>query len=137
MVNECKNVVQQFQDHLANKPGNYCKYVTNRVTEWKNKGVEDAKIQTILTKNMNDSIKCSKTFMKNCTIENWRKLPTLCMKIFAFNDYWLTRRIEEMAWAPFNQEISESLGLWLGMIQAVVFRGVKEIPDDNKNVSLS
>jgi len=58
------------------------------------------------------------------------------MKLFTKNE-WLTLRIEEMTWAPFNQETSENLGLWLGMIQAIVFRGVKEIPDANNQVSLS
>jgi len=58
------------------------------------------------------------------------------MKLFTKNE-WLTQRIEEMTWGPFNQETSDSLGLWLGMIQAVVFRGVKEIPDADNHVSLS
>ena len=56
------------------------------------------------------------------------------MKLFTKND-WLTHRIEEMTWGPYDEKTAENLGLWLGIIQSVVFRGVKEIPDKDNLVS--
>ena len=58
------------------------------------------------------------------------------MKIFT-KDEWFTQRIEEMAWTPFDQESCDNLGLWLGIIQAVAFTGVKEVPNEDDCVALN
>ena len=40
-----------------------------------------------------------------------------------------------MAWGPFNQEACDNLGLWLGIIQAAAFTGVKQIQDEENYTS--
>ena len=43
-------------------------------------------------------------------------------------------RIEEMTWSRTDEETCDNLGLWLGMLEAIAWTGVKEIANDEGNV---
>ena len=76
--------------------------------------------------------------LKGAMNASWRQIPLICSEFFVDQKCkWFVSKIEEMQWSTFNQETSDNLGLWLGMMQAIAHNGVKEIKDEQGNVGLS